>query len=204
MQGLIIITNPVAVPNEANIINSLFDEGLELLHVRKPGIETGELKKFIEKINTEYLDRIALHQGHESARGFGINRLHFTETKRQEMQEEELMQLKEENKILSTSIHQVHEYNNLSRCFEYTFFGPVFNSISKPGYVSSVTKDFVFPILEGHPAVIGIGGIDVTNIMETKGMKFNGVALLGAIWQKPDQSIEIFKILQKEWNQPGQ
>ena len=198
-----VISYPTAVDKEAIIINALFDEGLEVLHVRKPGADINELRALIEKIQSTYHHQIALHQYHEIANEYGIKRLHFTETKRNEMSEKALIQFKADKNTLSTSIHQVEAYNTLSACFEYAFFGPVFNSISKQGYTSSLKNDFVFPVKNNRPEVIAIGGIDATNIQQAMNMQFNGAAILGAIWQKPGESIQQFKAVQKAWEQTG-
>lgn len=200
---LIVVSNPTPVANEATIINALFDEGLEILHIRKPGIAVNEIRILIEKIKPQYHHRVSLHQHHEIANDYGIKRLHFTETKRKEMSEEALIQLKGDKNILSTSIHQIEAYNTLSACFDYTFFGPVFNSISKQGYTSSLKNDFVFPVKNNHPKVIAIGGIEATNIQQAMDMQFNGAAVLGTIWQKPGESIQQFKAVQKAWEQTG-
>ena len=200
---LVVISYPIAVTGEATIINTLFEEGLEILHVRKPDADVDKLRALIENIHSKYHRQIALHQHHEIAYDYGIKRWHFTEANRKEMNEEALIQLKVDKNILSTSIHQVEAYKSLSFFFEYTFFGPVFNSISKQGYIASLKDDFVFPIKNNHPKVIAIGGIDATNIQQAMDMKFNGAAVLGTIWQKPEESIQQFKALQKAWKQTG-
>ena len=199
---VVVISSPIAVTNEAAIINALFDEGLEILHVRKPNIGVNEIRILVEKIKTQHHHRISLHQHHELAGEFGTKRLHFSEVNRKEMSAEELI-LKATNHILSTSIHQVEEYDGLPNLYNYTFFGPVFNSISKQGYTSTLSDDFVFPVQVNHPRVIAIGGIDATNIQQAMGMKFNGIAVVGAIWQNPVESIQQFNALQKAWMQTG-
>ena len=201
---LVVISNPTAVADEATIINQLFDEGLEILHVRKPGVTIDEIKLLLQKIKMQYHQRIALHQHHEISTDFSIKRLHYTATNRKEMSDEALIKLKADNYILSTSIHQVQEYNSLSAVFDYTFFGPVFNSISKPGYTAVIADDFIFTVLENYSKVVAIGGINATNILKVKEMQFNGAAVLGSIWQKPGESILQFKALQKAWKQTGQ
>ena len=201
---LIVISNPTPIAHEAKYINALFDEGLELLHIRKPEATVDDIRELLEKINSKYHNQIAVHQHHKIANEYGIKRLHFTEVKRNEMSEEASKLLKEGNYILSTSIHNIEAYNTLSSAFDYTFFGTVFNSISKQGYASSLKNDFVFPAKHKHPKVIAIGGIDATNIQQAMGMKFDGAAVLGTIWQKPEGSIQQFKELQKAWKQTGQ
>ena len=195
---LVVISSPTAVANEANIINALFDEGLEVLHLRKPEINLEEMRSLLEKIKPPYYHRVALHQHHELADDFGIDRLHYTEANRKSWDGDV-----REGKVMSTSIHDVAEYRTLSNRFNYTFFGPVFDSISKVGYTSSLSGDFVFPVEPGRPKVIAIGGVDSSNIQRAKEMKFDGVAALGTIWSKPENSISQFKALQKAWEQTG-
>jgi thiamine-phosphate pyrophosphorylase len=201
---LIIISNPSPIPNEASVINALFDEGMEIFHLRKPGIGIDELRTLLEEIEPAYYDKIALHQQHILGKDFELKRLHFTEMKRKEMEEDDLLKLRESGYILSTSIHDVKDYKKLKACFSYTFFGPVFNSISKQGYTSTITNGFVFPVSEGGPNVIALGGIDTGNIDEAIKMNFNGVAALGTIWQKPEDGVQRFKALQKAWKQIDQ
>ena len=196
---LVVISNPTPIANEAELINSLFDEGLEIFHLRKPEASIDEIRSLLKQIKSKHHTQISLHQHHEIAAEFGIKRLHYTELKRKQEAHSSLP-----NGVLSTSIHEVDEYQALSAAFEYTFFGPVFDSISKPGYTSKLSDGFVLPYKVGHPKVIAIGGIDATNIQKVKQMYFSGAAVLGTIWTKPEESITQFKTLQKAWKQAGQ
>jgi thiamine-phosphate pyrophosphorylase len=201
---LVVISSPDAIADEANIINALFEEGLEILHLRKPGIERGGLEILLKKIKPQYMHQIALHQRHQIAADWGISRLHFTETKRAEMSKEEWGALKQADNILSTSVHDIEAYKQLPPVFDYTFFGPVFNSISKEGYLSVTGDDFVFPVVAGLPKVIAIGGINGQNIQRVKAMGFSGAAVLGMIWRQPDDSAEQLKKVRTAWKQAGQ
>jgi len=198
---LVVISNPTSIGGEATIINKLFDEGLEILHLRKPRVPIDEIKQLLQKIKLQYHHKISLHQHHEMAGDFDIKRLHFTEINRIETSNEVLIKLKTANYILSTSIHQVQEYKNLANTIDYTFFGPVFNSISKTGYTAVTAKGFIFPVQANHSKVFAIGGIDAINILALKKMQFNGAAVLGSIWQNTGESILQFKALQKAWKQ---
>ena len=200
---LIVLSSEVAVVNEAKLINGLFDAGLKIFHLRKPNIEQKEIDILLNNVDAKYYAQIALHQHHQMAKEYGINRLHFTETKRKQTDNKVLIDLKANGKILTTSIHQVLEYAELSTCFAYTFFGPVFNSISKLGYASTMGRDFKMPVLQNHPKAIAIGGITGDNLQEAISKQFDGVAALGTIWQQPEHSIEQFKTLQKAWKQTG-
>jgi thiamine-phosphate pyrophosphorylase len=189
---MIVISNPDPVVNEAIIINALFDAGMELFHLRKPDYSQEELKQLLSKINPEHYSKIALHPHHEIAGDFGITRIHFTERKRNEMNDDELIKLKEAN-MLSTSVHSIESYNTLSKQFDYSFYGPVFNSISKKGYTSLLEEEFNLAGIKSLTKIIAIGGIYKDNVSKTFNMGFDGVALLGAIWQRHTDEVMNFK-----------
>lgn len=188
---IIIVSNPDAVENEATIINALFDEGLELFHLRKPGLLEKELIELIEKINAKHHSKIVLHQHHQLTERFKINRIHFPESARLILNEEELEKVKSKGFTLSTSIHDLSDLNLLSKTFDYTFYGPVFESISKPGYKPK-TKELV--LLDNRKIkIIAIGGITPERINALEKLNFDGVAFLGAIWENSKNAINIFK-----------
>ncbi|MCE7063710.1 thiamine phosphate synthase [Dyadobacter sp. CY326] len=179
---LIVISHSEFIPNEAERINALFRDGLLRLHIRKPGCNVTDLNRLIGEINPDFYSKLALHSHHELAAQYGIARLHFPENLRQATPEFLLEKLKNAGFKLSTSIHDIAELTELSEIFDYTFFGPVFDSISKEGYQRVVGDDFVLKNELKTVKVIAIGGIDALNIGKVKQMNFDGAAILGAIW----------------------
>ncbi len=176
----IIISNPVSLPNEINRINQLFDDGLELLHLRKPGYPEQEYRSLIESIKPGFHKRLVLHQFHSIAEEFDIHRLHFPKQKRRETTDWEQYS----GFILSTSVHSIEEFNDLPNCFEYAFLSPVFLSISKAGYVSE--KNLLEEVKKRtnfHTKLIALGGITFENGQLAIENGFDNVAMLGAIWQ---------------------
>ncbi|MCE7072074.1 thiamine phosphate synthase [Dyadobacter sp. CY327] len=183
---LIAISHPDFIPNEAERINALFRDGLQRLHLRKPVCNVLDLNRLIGEINPVFYSKIALHSHHEVAAQYGITRLHFPEKLRKKTPEFMLEKLKNGGFKLSTSVHNIDELADLSDNFEYTFFGPVFDSISKKGYSTIISKDFYLNNEQKTVKVIAIGGIDHSNISQIQKMNFDGAALLGAIWHAPN------------------
>jgi thiamine-phosphate pyrophosphorylase len=194
---LIVVSDAVMLKNEAALINALFEEGLEIFHLRKPGAAASEWQQLLEKINPEHWNKIALHAHHQLANMFGMNRLHYTEARRKSSTGEEWVTLKENGCHLSTSTHQLEEADKLSGSFDYAFLGPVFNSISKQGYTSMISKDRKLPVT--NTKLIAIGGIKENNMLNALQMGFKGVALLGTIWQSNDP-VYSFQEIKKTWN----
>jgi thiamine-phosphate pyrophosphorylase len=164
---LIVISSSESVPNEHGIINSLFEAGMEVLHIHKPNFSKEEIEKFIQKISSEYQNKIVLHSDFPK-------------------------------------FHSVKELEEYQGKYEYAFLSPIFDSISKAGYGSSLDLRKIKLILQKrkvHPggedlggALIALGGIDEDKIEICQQLGFVGVAVLGAIWKNSDP-VEKFKRL---------
>ncbi|MCA6067402.1 thiamine phosphate synthase [Chryseobacterium sp. RG1] len=185
---IIVITPEVVVEKETELINELFQEGLNLLHVRKPFINTEVMRDFIQKINSEFHSQLVLHSHYDLAKEFKISRLHFREVDRQNG----LFQAFRD-KIISTSVHDIETFNELGAEWEYSFISPVFPSISKKGYgeSSNILNDLKRRE-NSKVKLIALGGINENNSHEVFDNNINGVALLGAIWESKEP-IQVFK-----------
>ncbi|KIC92082.1 thiamine phosphate synthase [Flavihumibacter sp. ZG627] len=193
---LIVIADTIIRKNEADIINALFDEGMPLFHLRKPAASANQIMGLLIDIKPQYINQIALHAHHQLASYFCLHRLHYTEAKRHRTSCAEWRALAECGYSLSTSLHQQNDINLLPGSFKYAFFGPVFNSISKPGYNPHQTSN---AIAVTHTKLIAIGGINTGNMQDAIQMGFDGIAVLGAIWKSGDPVCN-FKQIQKVWN----
>jgi thiamine-phosphate pyrophosphorylase len=212
MFSLIIISNPVMLPNEAAIIHQLFDEGLELFHLRKPDADEQAVRQLIEAIPAVYRDRIVMHGFFHLMEEYGMHRLHLREEHRQKLEREgslfkgsspwQMKQrtspLSEEDppkRIFSTSVHDLQTLQQLPSLFAYAFFSPVFDSISKQQYKGVVPDDFCLTDEQKPVPVIALGGIDVGNIEKVDEMNLDGAAVLGTLWNEPAKAIDIYKEL---------
>jgi thiamine-phosphate pyrophosphorylase len=195
---VIVISNPTSLKDETLIINQLFDEGLEFFHLRKPGCSLEYMHSILKEINSKHHSKVSLHQHHELADTFGLNRLHYTEESRRQLNESELNKQILNGKIISSSIHNAEEYKTLSSHFDYAFFGPVFNSISKSGYNSIINDDFKIPDFR-KTKMIALGGIDKEKINRIKKYGFDGIGVLGNIWIESKNAVSNFKNIKKEW-----
>lgn len=183
---MIVITNPTAVRNEISIIRSLFENGLELLHIRKPDYSETEMVSFLTAIGSDYRNQLVFHSHHHLANSFGINRLHNPKDIKETA-----------NTISSTSTHSIIEFNTLEENYSYAFLSPVYPSISKQGYTS--TENHFEAIKERsnfNTKLVALGGISAENIAETLKKGFDDVALLGTIWNSTNP-LENFKKCQQ-------
>ena len=192
---MIVITNPSAISGEISTIESFFEEGLSLLHIRKPEFSEVEMAHFINQIKVEFRSNLVLHSHHQLAEDFGINRIHFSEKDRKHSHDFPARFSKPCR--YSTSTHSIEDFNSLKKDFEYAFLSPVFKSISKEEYYPE--KDLFEALAlrtNTNTKVIALGGIDSENIKKTLENGFDDVALLGSIWNN-DNPVKQFKLCQQ-------
>lgn len=185
---LIVIAKPSVFKGESHLLNQLFEAGLAVFHLRKENADETNYREIIEGILPEYHPQIALHHFHSLANDYNINRIHHTESFRESHHD----QVVDGNKIFSTSIHQLSAMDDVQE-YDYSFFGPVFNSLSKPGYSGVIPSGFRLEKKIGQPKIIALGGIGLSQVDAVKEMDFDGIALLGAIWNDLSQALNTFK-----------
>ncbi|NII84229.1 MULTISPECIES: thiamine phosphate synthase [unclassified Pedobacter] len=185
---LIVIAKPTLFKEECHLVNQLFEAGLQVFHLRKDNADETGYRKIVEGISPEYHPRIALHHFHALANDYNIKRIHHTESFRKNL----TTNILPKNHILSTSIHQLSAIDDIAP-YHYSFFGPVFNSLSKPGYMGVIPPDFHLNKPNSNTKLIALGGIGLNQIDQVKKMNFDGVALLGCVWNDPSQALTTFK-----------
>lgn len=190
-----VVSSAENVADEPDIINALFNAGLCRFHLRKPLSSVQKVCVLLNNLNPAFYHRIALHQHHEVAQTYGITRLHYTEQARKQTGPELLELQKADGYKLSTSIHNMQLLPSLT-VFDYAFFGPVFDSLSKPGHQSCVGADFRLNKQSAQPKVIALGGVEAQYLQQVKTMGFDGAAVLGTIWNQPQNALQTFKQLQ--------
>lgn len=184
---LVVITSPEPLKNEGQLCNRLFENGLQLLHLRKPGADKAVYERFLQKIDSRYYDRIVIHDHYELACVYPLRGIH--------LKYRDAGQYSRYKNIphISVSCHSFEEIENLPFAPEYCFLSPVFDSISKQGYKSKFTAEALNEKLPALPyKVLALGGITAGNIDLCRKYRFAGVAVLGCIWKNSDEALQRF------------
>ncbi|WP_426476337.1 thiamine phosphate synthase [Chryseobacterium sp. CBSDS_008] len=186
---ILVITPELIVPKETDTINQMFQEGLDLLHIRKPWLSRNEMFEFITQIDECFHSQLVLHTHYDLGKEFTISRFHFREIDRREKIYKPFV---EENTI-STSVHDITTYNTLDKEWEYAFISPFFPSISKKGYgLNSTIQEEIKHRNNPYVKLIALGGINQDNIHEVFEAEADGAALLGAIWGS-EKPLKVFR-----------
>ncbi len=175
----IAITSPDFLPGEASAIVMLLQNGINIVHLRKPQADVSACQKLIEEIPPQYYPYIVLHQHFELCNKYHLRGIHINSRN---------------NTIpvpfngqISCSCHSFQEVKDKKEKAEYVFLSPIFDSISKRGYKSAFTiKSLQQAQQEGtiDSKVIALGGIAADKIPMLRSLSFGGVALMGDLWNR--------------------
>ena len=187
----LIISSPNVKDGEAKIITNLFDAGLERFHLRKPHCSSSKIARILDVIPREFHDKIVLHRNFELLQDYALGGYHHKSYET----------LREVNGSKSRSTHKIGELFVENEVMDYLFFGPVFHSISKKEHIPKISMDEIRKALtklkknSKRPLVYALGGIRRNKVYSIIEAGFDGVALLGSIWGKPDPvaAFELFK-----------
>lgn len=178
---LIVITLERKVTSEERVINTLFEEGLSTLHVRKPSHGQQGIEKLLYHINPDFHNRIVLHDHFQLVDDFNLKGVHLNR-RNPEAPEKKL-------ESISCSCHSF-DCLQMSSSFNYMFLSPIFDSISKSGYNRAYTYKQLTEARDLgiiNERVYALGGVDEVTISLVSQYNFGGVAVLGALWSDFEQ-----------------
>ena len=204
----IIYTSPTAIENEIEIISQLLDAGADYLYIRKPELDDFSLVDYVESIPEKYWKQ-CISTSLIIAKEFDFGGYHFTRdiVQKNELYNEKIISwLNESGKISSVSAHSIEEMKKYAGIFKHVIVSPVFKSISKENH----SYDWNFGELnivltDCHASLamtkfFAVGGVDETKISIVKNLIFDGVGLLGALWNEPENAIDNFQQIMKTIN----
>lgn len=175
----IVITSPGFIQGEADFIDRLFGHGLDRLHLRKPGAEIGECRRLLDGISREWLPQIVVHDNFGLCREYGLGGVHLNGRNP--------MAPPNHEGSVSRSCHSLEEISRYKGECDYLTLSPIFNSISKQGYMAAFGPGQLAAARDSgliDRRVIALGGVTLENIPRVKELGFGGVAILGDVWQR--------------------
>lgn len=172
------ITRPEFSDNEAMRITMLLDNGVDFMHIRKPGADVDRIKALIEDIPERLHCRLRLHDAPELLDRYSLAGFHLNSR---------YPEPPAGARTLTRSCHSLEELTlpfqaNPETSFVYQTLSPIYDSISKPGYRSAFSPQVIAPYIRGL-RVVALGGVTEDRIDELRQTGFFGAAMLGDIWR---------------------
>lgn len=184
---LMVVTPEKDFSGEILWVNRLFEEGMEMLHLRKPGQSSKELLRYLGGIEDQYHSRIMVHYQEEVRNEAGVKGIHY--------HFRGLPEVKPAWPV-SCGLHSWDEYRIAEGRFDYAFISPFFNSISKTGYEGNPELQHI-PTGVNRDKLVALGGIKPSNISRIKDINLKGAAVLGYIWNNTNPVAAYKKLKEK-------
>lgn len=176
---LIVVTAPTFFVEEDKIITALFEEGLDILHLRKPETPAMYAERLLTLIPEKYHRRIVTHEHFYLKEEFDLMGIHLNSRNPKEPHDY--------SGHVSCTCHSIEELNNKKHFYDYLFMSPIYDCITKEGILSGYTPEELRragkdKIIDSK--VMALGGITPENILEVKDFGFGGAVILGNLWNK--------------------
>ncbi|HEU5079948.1 MAG TPA: thiamine phosphate synthase [Opitutaceae bacterium] len=184
---LILISPEDERADEVSVVRELFLRGLERYHLRKPGWSVGQVRSVLSAFPRSARSKIVLHHHHALVAEFELAGAHWADNA------DAPDRPPSDIGITSRACHDLTTLDRAVQHYDSVLLSPVFPSISKPGHGARPLFDRALlrsklaetDRLGRRADVFALGGIDVSNTSECAKLGFDGVAVLGAVWQSP-------------------
>lgn len=176
---LILLSTPYFFVEEHQILTALFEEGLEVLHLRKPHTEPVYSERLLTLLPEDYRRRIVVHDHFYLKEEYNLRGVHLN-------QRNPNLPLKYKGHI-SCSCHSAQEISAHKRACTYVFLSPIFESISKIGYPSKFSPEALKELQRSKiidRKVMALGGVALDNLPLLRDLGFGGAVVLGDIWNR--------------------
>lgn len=172
------MTTPYFFVEEHQIINALFDEGLEILHLRKPETEPVYSERLLTLIDESYRKRIVVHDHFYLKNEYNLKGIHLNQRN---------PELSPKYKgYLSCSCRTEQEVTQHKKACDYVFLSPLFDTSTgelttdlSPSKLRDMARRKVI-----DRKVMAFGGVGLNNVSSLKDYGFGGVVILGDIWNR--------------------
>ena len=188
---LVVVSPPDDRACEQETVRALFEAGLVRYHLRKPAWSAERTAGLLGSLPPPWRRRVILHSHHEIARSLGAGGIHFRDD---DHVPEDPGLHKRAGGFASRACHDVRTVSAALGRYDGVFIGPVFASLSKPGYgpMPPQARDELRNLLASRTTtqrsteVVALGGVTTQTLADCHTLGFDGAALLGAVWDAPD------------------
>ena len=176
---LILLSTSDFFVEEDKIIKALFEEGLDLLHLRKPDSEPIYSERLLTLLPEEWHNQIVVHQHFYLKEEFQLRGIHLSNANPKPP--------RNYHGQLSRSLHSIDELHTLREGMDYVFLSPIFDSITYPerhaAYSPQELRDATRSGLIDRK-VMAAGGINAETLPLLNDYGFGGAVVLGDLWTR--------------------
>ncbi len=176
---LVIMTKATFFVEEDKILTTLFEEGLENLHLYKPGSEPVYSERLLTLLSEDYYKKITVHDHFYLKEEFNLHGIHLNTAS-------EELPYGYRGKV-SRTCHAIEELKEAKKKSNYVFLQNIFDSQSNPADQQTFSYETLKAaakqgLIDRH--VYALGGINLENIRLMRDLGFGGVVICGDLWNR--------------------
>ena len=178
---LILLTPPDFFVEEDKILTALFEEGLDVLHLRKPGCEPVYSERLLTLLPECHHDQIVVHEHFYLKDEFNLRGIHLNNRS-----PEPPANYKGHISRTCTKLEQLKDMKKQSN---YVFLRNIFDSQSEPEQKSDFTMNDLEKAADNgliDKKVYALGGMNTDNLQIARDLGFGGVVICGDLWNRFD------------------
>ena len=176
---LIIMTKPTFFVEEDKILSTLFEEGLENLHLNKPESEPVYSERLLTLLSEDYYKKITVHDHFYLKDEYKLRGIHLGNAAT-------TPPIGYRGNI-SRTCHAIGELKEAKKKSSYVFLQNIFDSQSnKDDKCSFTLTELEEASRRGFidKKVYALGGMNLDNIRLAKDLGFGGVVICGDLWNR--------------------
>ena len=176
---LAVMTQPAFFVEEDKILTSLFDEGLDNLHLYKLGSSPMYSERLLTLISNEYYNKITVHNNFYLKEEYKLHGIHIDDATTPVPQGY--------RGHLSRTCTNLEQLKEAKKNADYVFLKYIFDSQSEPDQKASFTESELREaarrgLIDHH--VYALGGMNLDNVRMAKDLGFGGVVISGDLWNR--------------------
>ena len=178
---LVIMTKSTFFVEEDKILASLFEEGMENLHLFKPNSSPLYAERLLTLLPKDYHRKITVHEHYYLKNEYHLAGIHIDNPLE--------TQLDDYRGKKSTTCNRLELLKDIKKKSEYVFLRNIFDSIEFPDEKSSFSPDQLQEAARQgliDKKVYAMGGMNIDNIKIAKDLGFGGIVICSDLWSKFD------------------
>lgn len=175
------MTQPTFFVEEDKILTSLFEEGLDCLHLYKPDSSPMYAERLLTLLSSDYYSKIVVHDHFYLKEEYKLRGIHLDDVQTP-------VPNGYKGKISRTCTH-IEDLKEIKRHADYVFLKSIFDSQTFANEKSSFTANELERaakqgLIDRH--VYALGGMNIDNLRIAKELGFGGVVISGDLWNRFD------------------
>lgn len=176
---LIVMTKPAFFVEEDKILANLFEEGLENLHLYKPGASPIYSERLLTLLGEYFHSKITVHGHFYLKEEYHLKGIHiddaFTEPP-----------IGYKGNVTRTC-HSISELKEAKKHSNYVFLHSIYDSQTNADEKASFTREELEEASRQgliDKKVYALGGMNLNNVKEAKALGFGGIVICGDLWNR--------------------